>query len=315
MSSAETGASLDSLRIPVGEVSLSSRLGGYYLDLTSVLPLVESGYHGPLDPRGVPMSRVGPGAPVYSVITIAQYALALHDACRQAESDALTAKLRTQLEAILEQVEWRGLRRGFSVHHWTDVKYKNLRAPWVSALSQGNAISALLRGHELLGDRGLLEAASLMFEALEQPLETGGVRDTDICGHLWFEEYPTEPPLHVLNGFIFALWGVLDFARMTGNEKAWRWWNQGVETLRAHLPEFDCGYWSVYDLRYRELVSRHYQVNVHVPQLNAMHRLTGDEVFRVYAERWRRFADRLWCRGRWWISLRVHALRRGYRFD
>ncbi len=143
MSSAETGASLDTLRIPVGEVSLSSRLGGYYLDLTSVLPLVESGYHGPLDPRGVPMSRVGPGAPVYSVITIAQYALALHDACRQAESDALAAKLRTQLEAILEQVEWRGPRRGFSVHRWTDVKYRNLRAPWVSALSQGNAISAL----------------------------------------------------------------------------------------------------------------------------------------------------------------------------
>ena len=280
--------------------------------LTSLL-LMEFGYHGPLD-RGVQISDVGRGEPVYNVITISQYALALCDAQAKRGGQVL-GKLTNQLEAILAHVEDKGDRRGFSLHRWDNAKYKSLRAPWVSALSQGNGISALLRGYQLLGDPRLLHTATTMFDALERSLDDGGVRDTDACGHIWFEEYPTQPPLRVLNGFIFALWGVLDFARATGDKKAWRWWNEGIETLRAHLADFDCGYWSFYDLHYRELVSWHYQVNIHAPQVQAMHRLTGERLFYRYGLRWRRYGFSLWSRARWWVALRMDALRRNRRFD
>jgi hypothetical protein len=303
------------IRMAVGETGLGERLGRYYLDLRPVIPVVESGYHGPLDEQGVPLTRVGPGRPVYSTVTIAQYALALHDASMDLTDTGLQQRLLIQLEAIRAHVEADGAWRGFSVHRWDNAKYGSLRAPWVSALSQGNGISALLRGFQRSGDKGQLQTAESMFAAMERDLRDGGVRTSDRCGHLWFEEYPSDPPLHVLNGFVFALFGVLDFARATGERKGWQWWEAGIETLKAHLADFDCGYWSAYDLRYRELTSLHYQLNIHVPQLEAMHALTGLDIFRRYAERWRQQVHAPWSRARWWLGLRWQAFRRGRRFE
>jgi hypothetical protein len=153
----------------------------------------------------------------------------------------------------------------------------------------------------------MLRTAEACFDAFDRPLDDGGVRFIDRCGHLWFEEYPTNPPLHVLNGFIFALWGVLDYAKVTDSSKAWEWWKAGSETLSAHVADFDCRYWSVYDLRYRELASTHYQLNVHVPQIEAMYLLTGDRTFKNYADRWSRFGKSFWRRCLWWAALRFHA--------
>ena len=45
----------------------------------------------------------------------------------------------------------------------------------------------------------------------------GGVTYTDREGYKWFEEAIVEPPTHVLNGFIWATWGVYDYFLHTGD--------------------------------------------------------------------------------------------------
>jgi heparosan-N-sulfate-glucuronate 5-epimerase len=301
--------------IRAGHASVSAELGTYYIEMPGVVRLVESGFHGPLDRAGIPLSDIGAGEHVYNPIVIAQYALALHDEYRRLGRGPYERKFATQVEAIMAQVERKGEWHGFFIHRWNNVKYRRVRAPWVSALSQGTAISALLRGYQLWRDESLLGEATAIFRAMERPIESGGVRSVDACGHLWFEEYPMTPPCHVLNGFIFALWGVIDFARATGDRDAWSWWHEGVRTLKAHLPEFDCGFWSVYDLRYRELAGVHYHLNIHAPQLEAMYGLTGEGIFLDYANRWRRFGKNRGCRFLWSLGLRIGAARRGWRFD
>jgi hypothetical protein len=295
--------------------SLAKMLGGYYLDLTPVLPLVETGYHGPLDKSGVPLNRSGSDGDVYDVATIAQYALALHDKMlADGRSRELERKFMAQLQAIVANMETGSHWRGFFLDRHTNLKYREIRTPSASALSQGNAISALLRGFQLSGDKDLLSVATDAFNALSRPLEDGGVLNVDSCGHLWFEEYQMYPPSHVLNGFIFALWGILDYARVTDSRQARDWWEAGVETLQAHIADFDRGYWSVYDLRYRELASLYYHVNIHVPQLRAMYGLTGNAIFNRYAERWLGFSQSSWRRARWWLALRIDARKRRYGF-
>lgn len=306
---------LEDLNISATGGSFSSTLGAYYLDMTSSIPLVESGFHGPLDDAGVPLVNIQRGGRVYYATTIAQYALALHDAHLRSASEEYKCRFATQLRAIIGQVERGGEWGGFFVLRWEDEKYKRLGVPWVSGLSQGTAMSALLRGYQLLGEQSLLEEAGAIFSALDRPIEAGGVRTVDGCGHVWFEEYPFVPPNHVLNGFIFALWGILDFARVTGDKKAWNWWQGGIETLRAHLGEFDSGFWSLYDLGYRELASVHYHVKIHSPQLEAMYGLTGEKMFLDYANRWSRFGGMWRCRVLWWLGLRLGALKRRWRFD
>jgi hypothetical protein len=186
-------------------------------------------------------------------------------------------------------------------------KYPWLVAPWTSALASGNAISALLRGWELLGDERYRRSAELGYLGLHAPatglaLEAGG--------ELWYEEYPAQPPLHVLNGHVYALLGVLDYARVTRDSEAAGRWRRATATLLSHLDEFDLGYWSSYDLRWREPVSLHYQKNIHVPQLQILATLTGDEPFSEVARRWQGYADSLVARARWQLSLRMQRWRK-----
>ncbi len=109
----------------------------------------------------------------------------------------------------------------------------------------------------------------------------GGVVTKDDAGHTWIEEYIVDPPSHILNGFIWALWGVYDYARWSGRPQAWALWNAGVHTLEQRLDVFHTGWWSLYETPYkgkRMLASRYYHA-LHVVQLKVMHRLTGSQVF------------------------------------
>lgn len=304
---------LKDIRLRVGHCALDSTLGGYYQDIPGALALVEGGYHGAFDEKGVPRNKLA-GQWYYQSVVVAQYALALHDSLRSVETaDQRTTgerKLHTQLEALGRFIETAGPRRGFAVVDWDDPKYPDLRAGWVSAMYQGNIVSALLRGWQHFGEDRWRDLAGLAFSVMGTPLSEDGVcvREPSPGGEdFWLEEYPMDPPSHVLNGYIYALWGVLDWARVTGDATAWTWWRQGVETLKRRLPEYDCGYWSVYDLRFRELASRYYQENIHVPQMQAMHALTGEAIFDKYAQRWAAQSRSVLCRARWAIMLRVNA--------
>ena len=59
-----------------------------------------------------------------------------------------------------------------------------------------------------------------------------------------YEEYPTTPPLFVLNGFIYSLFGLYDLAQVaTGDAKqtAQKLFDDGMASLKVMLPFFDSG--------------------------------------------------------------------------
>jgi hypothetical protein len=126
---------------------------------------------------------------------------------------------------------------------------------------------------------------------------------------LWYEEYPATPPIHVLNGHIYTLLAVLDYARVFNDQEAHRRWRKAAATVRACVHAFDLGYWSLYDLGLREPASRHYHKNIHIPQLRILGALTDDEGFAETADRWEGYLDRLSCRARLWFELRARRWR------
>lgn len=96
------------------------------------------------------------------------------------------------------------------------------------------------------------------------------------------------PPTHILNGFIRATWGVYDYWLATGEEAARQLFGATISTLRRNLEKYDAGFWSLYDLagtRLKMLASPFYH-RLHVAQLGVLHRLTGEELFAQYAEKW-----------------------------
>jgi hypothetical protein len=286
--------------------SLGTPLGDYYQDVSAAIVLVESGYHGAFD-NGVPLVEVDGYGLRTSAVVVAQYALANLIAAARGEHER-TDRARAQLDWLVAAQERLGPLDGLWVTDYDNPKYKWLRAPWTSAMASGNAISALLRGAEQLGDERYRDAAEHAYRALHGHPELGLVLDdgTD----LWYEEYPAEPPLHVLNGHIYALLGVVDIARVTADPVADSRWRRAATTAIDHLGDFDLGYWSAYDSHFRSPVSAHYHRNIHIPLLRILAELTGDGRASAVADRWEGYLRSPIARVRYQVALRADRWRK-----
>lgn len=133
---------------------------------------------------------------------------------------------------------------------------------------------------------------------------------TELGDQLWYEEFPSDRPLHVLNGHIYTLLGVADYARVSGDPEADARWRLAARTALAHLSEFDLGYWSAYDLRFREPTSVYYHKNIHIPQLRILAELTDEAAFGAVADRWEGYLRGRLSRGRRFVAARLQRWRR-----
>lgn len=279
------------ITLGLGNVSLSENLGAYYIDMRpAIVHYTDNLYGGSFDANGVPMNTVAEGRE-YLPVTIAQYGFMLHADWLESGSAETMATLEHCL-AVLEELKDEDDQRCVWWHRHYEERY-GIEPPWASAMAQGELISLYLRLGQALERPGLMNTARKAYRFMQVPVEEGGVRRRDERGYLWLEEYPSKQPSLVLNGFIYALFGLYDLYRVSGDENVKRDIDACIETLVARLPDFDSGYWSNYDLQKRELVRYYYQQNVHVPQLAVLEGLTGDPVFTHYRQRWERQLTRL----------------------
>jgi hypothetical protein len=198
----------------------------------------------------------------------------LHTVCRCADQ-------------LIDLQESSGPRAGGWVHlHPFDHTFA-LRPPWLSAMAQGEGASLLVRLFLETGEERYAEAARRALLPLRVDSDQGGVRAT--VGNLSFpEEYPTSPPSLVLNGGIFAMWGLYDVGVGLGDTDALAAFHEAIDALAANLTRWDLGYWSRYDLFPHPIpnpASSFYH-DLHIKQLQVTNRLAPrSEIARV-AERW-----------------------------
>src|SRR3954454_2513706 len=261
-----------------------TELGEYYMGFAE-----KAQYSGPFDPSGIPLLDYrGHIGVQYNPIAIAQYGLGNYNLWRRTGDPAHRKKFFLVADWLREHLETNA--KGLSVwNHHFDWEYRDmLKAPWYSGLAQGQGISVLVRAHKESGDAAYLEAANRAFASFQRPIANGGVAFTDECGDLWFEEYIVSPPTHILNGFIWALWGVHDYFLATYDSSAQQLFARGVRTLLHNLDRYDLGFWSLYEqsgTRLRMVASPFYH-HLHVVQLRVMHRLTGEGKCADVADRW-----------------------------
>ena len=273
----------------------ASPLGEYYM-----LFREKADYAGHYDAAGIPMLDYrGVIGLQYNPIAIAQWGLANYNRFCETGDNARwqkTLKAADWLTANLEQNAY-----GFWVwNHHFDWDYRDkLKAPWYSGLAQGQGVSLLLRTHARSGEERYQLATEKAFVALTHPIAEGGVLFEDEDKNLWIEEYLVDPPTHILNGFMWALWGVFDYWLARADASAKNTFDRGVETLIHNLARFDTGYWSLYEqsghdhpgTRLKMLASPFYH-QLHIVQLRVMFGLTGDARFAAVAERWEGYTQR-----------------------
>ena len=261
-----------------------SELGEYYM-----LFAEKADYQGHYDGSGVPqLDYRGDIGLQYNPIAIAQYGLANYNLWRRSADEERRKKFFRAADWLALHLE-QNSKGIFVWNHHFDWEYRDtLRAPWYSALAQGQGISVLVRAHKECGDARYLEAARAAFTAFQHPIPDGGVVFTDGAGDLWLEEYIVSPPTHILNGFIWALWGVYDYALATKEIDAQQLFARGTRTLLHNLDRYDLGFWSLYEQSGTRLpmVASGFYHRLHIVQLRIMYRLTAEEAFLRAADRW-----------------------------
>jgi hypothetical protein len=273
----------------VNPAAKASELGEYYMPFLS-----KANYAGHHDSAGIPMldyhGRIGLQ---YNPIAIAQWGLGNFNLLRRGGQGDHMQNLLKASDWLCDRLEQN--RQGIWVwNHYFDWEYRDLlRSPWYSGLAQGQGISLLLRAYRETGIPKYMEAAERAFGSFLKSTKEGGVCFTDDRGNMWIEEYIVSPPTHILNGFIWALWGVYDYFLQTREAPAQRIFGAGVETLLHNLPRYDLGFWSLYEQSgtLLPMVASPFYHRLHIVQLKIMSMLTKHELFEQFAVRWQGFAN------------------------
>jgi heparosan-N-sulfate-glucuronate 5-epimerase len=112
------------------------------------------------------------------------------------------------------------------------------------------------------------------------------------------EESPSDPPSHILNGWIYTLWGLWDVHVGLESREAGALFESSLEALRRMIGLYDVGWWSRYSLyphRVPDLAKPFYH-RLHADQCDVLFRLTGMQEFKDAARAWHRYdtAQRPW---------------------
>jgi heparosan-N-sulfate-glucuronate 5-epimerase len=263
-------------------------LGEYYM-----LFAEKADYRGAYDAAGIPqLDYHGQIGLQYNPIAISQYGLGNYNQFRRTADPSRRQKFLLIADWLCTHLDQNA--HGLAVwNHYFNWEYRDtLKAPWYSALAQGQGISVLVRAHKESGNTSYLEAAQQALTAFKTSVDAGGVAFTDDRGDVWFEEYIVNPPTHILNGFIWAAWGVYDYFLATKDSAAQELFARAVQTMLHNLDSYDLGFWSLYEQSGTRLpmVASPFYHQLHIVQLRIMHRLTGEAAFARTADRWESYA-------------------------
>ncbi len=164
-----------------------------------------------------------------------------------------------------------------------------LEPPWYSALAQGQIASVFVRAHLRSGR----DEYALTAELAAAPLLVGSASELVSATPFGpvLEEAPGRPASHILNGWIYAVWGLWEVQIGLGLGRVADTLAATLACLRALLPRYDLGWWSRYSLLPGpvEDVAQPFYHRLHADQLEVLYRLTGVPDFRQAARRWRSY--------------------------
>ncbi len=245
----------------------------------------------------------------------AQYALmALNSYRRTQDAIYLTHATANAQRLIDTRVEHAGawfFPYGFDWSFWGTTVY----GPWYSARAQGQALSAFVRLFEATGDIAWRNAADHAFQSLlnapvaNQPFASW----VDPQRNLWLEEYP-QPNIvsseKVLNGHVFAAFGLHDYWRLTRDPRAAQLYDGAVTTVQnTDLAVFRNRNWaSFYSIRHMQVNTNYHQV--HIQELLDLYQQTRRPHFVAAAFAYRSDYPMTGVTGSLRVTRKLHKLHR-----
>ncbi|MCW4152621.1 D-glucuronyl C5-epimerase family protein [Halomonas sp. 18H] len=216
----------------------SNNLFLYPIDLSFTLDDAPFYYH-PLDSKGIPYKVYSSVGEQYNPTRVAAYGLANYNLF--IESGDKIAR-----DVFLKVANW------FLAKHDARYEYKfdwlDLKSPWISCMAQGEAASVLVRAYIVTHDDKYLRHAKKSLSPFLVDISEGGVRSYLPDGSVFLEEYPSERPTHVLNGFLYSLIGLGEYCHVSDDEHSSVLFFDLIESLVNNIHLWSSGYWSLYEV-------------------------------------------------------------------
>ena len=274
-----TGKSVWHVNQDIGKHFAKDEICGYYNNMKEKVTKMPDLLHSNEFPK---LNLEGGKFTVFPV-AIFQYGLGCYDLYLETQEDCYIKKFMQCVKWAINNQDEKGRWNNFS-HYCPQTPY--------SAMAQGEAASLLIRAYKYTDNTKYLEAAQKALDYMLLPLEDGGTTKYE-GAEAYLMEYTFKGM--VMNGSIFAWWGLYDYVLVTGDTgKYKKAQDDTLSTLIKILPNFKCSYWSMYSLD--GLIASPFYHNLHVAQMQAMYELTGEEIFKRYAKKWERQQKNPICR-------------------
>ena len=241
----------------------------------------------PFDANGVPRVNYSWAPLQYNPGTIAQYGIVCYDEFITTGDTRYKDAFLTQVDYLMEGGEVLELSEGKAAYKYHfQLPEFDLKPGWVSCLAQGLVTSLMVRAHHLTGNRDYLQRAKEAINCMVAPIQEGGTKAVSDIFDFWLEEYPTEEPSHVLNGYIFGYIGLLEYSQYTEDQTLPV--DLATQALLKVATLSDIGCWTTYGANRVYIVNEGYMA-LHISQMEHVYQLTGIEEFQSNAQRWKSY--------------------------
>ena len=255
----------------IGKIYSKVEIMGYYNDLTNKVK-----YSNTLDEKSIPVNFNHNGEKVYFPIAIAQVGLGAYDLFLLTKETSHCEKFINAANWLLDNQEEDGGWDAFERIGHTDChKY--------SAMAQGEGASILIRAYLHTNDTRYYNGAIRAIDLMLKPVEEGGTARY-LGEKLYLEEYVKDKPNLVLNGWVFAIFGLLDVFKLTQDVRYKDALEGTLKTLTEELNNYDTGYWSFYDQC--GLIASPFYHNLHIALLNVLYDLFEIKEFQQQGDKW-----------------------------
>ena len=283
------GRSIYHVEQGAGKYYSKEEVKGFYNDLTQKVLKNEN-------LNELPVTITDNGKHIYFPIAIAQFGLGAYDLYLDTNDEQYFHLSKKAADWLFENQEDSGA--------WNSFGFVTPDYPY-SSMAQGEAVSLLLRVYGETGNKSYLECAKKAVDFMLIPIEKGGTTKY-LSNDVYLCEY-TDPSLSVvLNGWIFSLWGLFDFYKVTKDESIKDVYDRSLTTLANTLGMYDCRFWSYYDLS-KNYTSPFYH-KLHIAQLDVMYDLTGYDIFNDYKIKWSKYNKSVFNRSRAFILKAIQKL-------
>ncbi|MBA2254235.1 MAG: hypothetical protein H0W07_03855 [Chloroflexi bacterium] len=189
--------------------------------------------------------------------------------------------------AKIEEISVRSDGAWFVPYHFY-YSTERLEPPWYSGMSQGIILAAFVRLYHWTNDPSYLEKAHRLFASFQRsgPSNRPWVSRISVYRYLWIEEYPrNDRDDRVLNGFIFAVYGLYEYWQRTDRRAARRLLEGTLHTLKKWLHVYRVPGGVSYYCLYHKTRHASYHL-VHLEQLRFLAAMSGDYFFTRTADLW-----------------------------